>query len=125
MKQRIFLIIIAMLGLAALSCSLFNAFSKSDGLSFSPDTLPDGQVDQTYSAVVSLSNQRTPAFEMSVSDDSLPPGLIGTFDKDKQTYTLAGKPTQAGTFTLTLSALCYGTNVSGQSGEKVYKLVVK
>ncbi len=116
---------IAALAAAALSCNLVTSFVESTKLRFSPDTLPDGQVGQAYKAVISLSNQHTPAFRMDAKDESLPPGLKGTFDKDQQTYTIEGTPTQAGTFSLTVSALCYGTNVSGQSGEKEYTLVIK
>ena len=125
MKKTFFTIIVVALALATFSCSLFTISSKSDALQFSPDTLPDGQVGQAYKVIISLSNQRTPAFNMGASQDRLPPGLTGTFDQDKQTYTLEGTPNQAGTFSLTISALCYGTNVSGQSGEKEYKLVIK
>jgi len=125
MKKTIFTIIVFALALVTISCSLVNISSKSDVLQFSPDTLPDGQVGQAYKVVISLSNQRTPAFNMGGSQDRLPPGLKGAFDQEKQTYTLAGTPTQAGTFPLTVSALCYGTNVAGQSGEKEYRLVIK
>jgi len=62
---------------------------------------------------------------MGAGNDRLPPGLKGTFDQAKQAYTIDGAPTQAGTFPLTISAVCYGTNVSGQSGEKEYRLVIK
>jgi hypothetical protein len=125
MKKAIFTIIVIALAFATFSCSLVNISLKSDALQFSPDTLPDGQVGQAYKVVISLSNQRTPAFNIGAGTDRLPPGLKGTFDQEKQTYTLDGTPTQAGTFSLTVSALCYGTNVSGQSGEIEYRLVVK
>ena len=125
MKKFIFTIIIVVLASITFSCSLFNISLKSDTLQFSPDTLPDGQVGQAYKVVISLSNQRTPAFNMGAGIDRLPAGLKGTFDQAKQTYTLEGTPTQAGTFPLSISALCYGTNVSGQSGEKEYRLVIK
>ena len=125
MKKAIFIIIFAALAFVTFSCNLVNISLKSDVLQFSPDKLPDGQVGQAYKAVISLSNQRTPAFNMGADKDSLPPGLTGIFDQEKQTYTLAGTPTRAGTFSLTVSAVCYGTNVSGQSGEKEYRLVIK
>jgi hypothetical protein len=125
MKKSIFSIIIVVLALVTFSCSLLNISSKSGALQFSPDTLPDGQVGQAYKVVISLSNQHTPAFNMGAGNDRLPAGLKGTFDQAKQTYTIDGTPTQAGTFSLTISALCYGTNVSGQTGEKEYRLVIK
>ena len=125
MKKAIFTIIVVALALFTFSCSLFNISLKSDTLQFSPETLPDGQVVQAYKVVISLSNQRTPAFNIGAGTDRLPPGLKGVFDQEKQTYTIDGTPTQAGAFSLTVSALCYGTNVSGQSGEIEYRLVVK
>ena len=125
MKKAIFIIILVALALATLSCSLANISSKSEVLQFSPDKLPDVQVGRVYKVVITLSNQRTPAFNMGAGKDSLPPGLTGTFDQGKQTYTLAGTPSRAGTYSLTVSALCYGTNVSGQSGQKEYQLVIQ
>jgi hypothetical protein len=115
-----FLAIILLLTAPALACKLV-----SDELTFSPDALPEAQVGQPYSAVIGLSDQRTAAFSMGAPASSLPPGLTGTFDQDKQTFTISGTPTQAGTYPLTISAMCYGTNVSGQSGEKEYILVVR
>ena len=125
MKKVIFTIIVVALALVTFSCSLGNISLKSDVLQFSPDTLPGGQVDQAYKVVITLSNQRTPAFNMGAGDDHLPPGLKGAFDQEKQTYTIEGTPTQAGAFPLKISAVCYGTNVSGQTGEKEYQLVIK
>jgi hypothetical protein len=125
MKKLFFTIIVVVLALVTFSCSLGNISSKSDVLQFSPDTLPDGQVGQAYKVVVGISNQRTPAFNLGAGNDRLPPGLKGTFDQGKQTYTIEGTPIQAGTFSMTISALCYGTNVSGQSGQKEYRLVIK
>jgi hypothetical protein len=125
MKNGLIWIAAAVLAFATLSCSLFTASSKSEGLQFSPAVLPDGQVGQAYQALITLTNQRTPAFDMSAAADTLPPGLTGTFDQDKQTYTLSGTPTQAGSYSITLTARCYGTNVSGQSGAADYKLVIR
>jgi hypothetical protein len=125
MKKLFFTIIVVVLALVTFSCSLGNISSNSGALQFSPDTLPDGQVGQAYKVVISLSNQRTPAFNLGAKKESLPAGLAGTFDQGKQTYTIEGTPIQAGVFPLTISALCYGTNVSGQSGEKEYRLVIK
>ena len=123
MKNALVLIFI-LLGFAAGSCRLLSPSATSVELQFSPDTLPEGHVGKPYAAVITLSNQRTPAFEIGVPEDSLPPGLTGEFDQDKQTYTLSGTPTQPGTYSLKISAICYGTNKSGQSGEKEYQLVI-
>jgi hypothetical protein len=45
--------------------------------------------------------------------------------KESRPILIEGTPTQAGAFPLTISALCYGMNVSGQSGQKEYRLVIK
>jgi hypothetical protein len=125
MKKAMIALVVVMLGVATLACSLFTAADRSGALVFSPDKLPEGQVGQVYTAVVTLSHQRTPAFGMSAGEDGLPAGLEGSFDQDKQTYTINGTPTQAGTFSVTISAVCYGTNVSGQTGSQAYQLVIK
>jgi hypothetical protein len=101
------------------------ACSKSDKLVFSPDSLPEAKVDQPYSVTITLSNQRTPAFSMSAAEGDLPPGLTGVFDQEQQSYTISGTPSQAGTYKIGISVLCYGTQVSGQTGAKTYELVVK
>jgi len=125
MKKTILTIILVALAFVTFSCSLGNILSDSDVLKFSPDTLPDGQVGQAYKVVISLSNQHTPAFNMGAGQDQLPAGLKGAFNQQKQAYTIEGTPTRAGTFTLTVSALCYGTNAPGQTGQKEYTLVIK
>ena len=124
--KNMLLLVLAVLTLVTGSCRLFTpSTTPSDGLQFSPETLPDGEAGKPYTALITLSNQRTPAFEMGAPEDSLPPGLSGDFDQDKQTYILSGTPTRPGTYSLTITAICYGTNQSGQSGEKEYQLVVR
>ena len=117
------LLLVLCFAVPSLACETLT--STSTKLVFSPDTLPAAQVGQPYSAVVTLSNQRTPAFSMGADPESLPPGLTGEFNEDQQTYTISGAPTQAGTYPITVSALCFGTNTSGQQGEKSYQLIVK
>ncbi len=123
-KPRMILLCAAALALAGLACSLLTS-PGTPSLRFSPDVLPDGRAGQPYRAVIALSGQRTPAFQMGTRDESLPPGLSGAFDRDAQTYTLSGTPSRAGTFSFAVTALCYGTNVSGQSGAKEYRLVIR
>jgi hypothetical protein len=120
-----FLAIALLFAAPALACKLVSDAQVSDELIFSPDTLPEARVGQPYNAIIELSNQRTPAFSMGAPANSLPAGLTGAFDQDKQTYTIRGTPTIGGTYPLTISALCYGTNVSGQSGEKEFTLMVR
>ncbi len=112
-------LVLFLFALPALACG------TSDALVFSPDTLPPAQVGQPYTATLTLSNQRTPAFMFDADHKTIPPGLTTQFNQDKQTLTFGGTPTQAGQFKITVYAHCYGTNISGQSGEKVYALDVK
>jgi hypothetical protein len=136
MKKATFSIIVVVLALAMLSCSLVTSILKSNEpgntpepqtgeLVFSPDTLPDGQVGAAYEAVVTLSNNRTPAFRMEIDQGRLPHGLTGYFDGEKQTFTITGTPTEAGIYSFEVSAICYGTNRAGQMGSKDFTLVVK
>ncbi len=139
MKKITVPLVIAVLAIVSLSCRFVtSAFTKEtteptpdyefepvyDELTFSPDTLPEGQVGEEYSAVITLSGQRTPAFAMGAPEWDLPEGLTGTFDEDEQTYTIEGIPLEAGTFELTVSAECYGTQVSGQTGGMDYTLII-
>jgi hypothetical protein len=140
MKKISVPLIIVALAIASLSCrfatSMFTQETQeptpdyhfepvTDELIFSPDTLPEGMQGEEYQAVITLTGQRTPAFEIGAPENSLPMGLEGTFDQDNQTYTIEGVPLEAGTFDLAVSAVCYGTQVSGQMGEKDYQLVIK
>ena len=140
MKKITVFLVIFVLAIVSISCRFVtSAFTQDtpeptfdyhfepvyDELIFSPDTLPEGQVGEEYKAVITLSGQRTPAFEMGAQEMALPEGLTGTFDQDQQTYTIEGMPLESGSFTLTVSAVCYGTQVSGQTGEREYTLEIK
>ena len=95
-------------------------------LVFSPTELPGAQTGQPYSVTISVSQNQTPVGDMYVSAGSPPPGLRLAFAGRGQATSadLSGTPTAAGTYTFTVSAWCLGTNVSGQSGEQAYTLIV-
>lgn len=95
-------------------------------LVFAPDTLPDAAVGVPYSAVITISGNLTPVFRIS-ADLELPAGLALGYDPDVRgnRAELRGTPTVAGTYTLTISAWCLGTNVSGQTGSHAYTLLVR
>ena len=90
-------------------------------LSFAPDSLPDGTVAQPYRTVITISGSQTPVGNMS-ADAGLPPGLTLHWDEsaDRNVAELSGTPTTAGTYQLTISAWCLGTNVNGQTGSRRY-----
>jgi hypothetical protein len=118
-KSSLVFLIFILFAIPAVACE------TSYSLVFSPESLPEAHVGKPYTVIITLSNQHTPAFSMDMPPDNLPAGLTGTFDEEKQTYTIAGIPLQAGVYSARLSAVCYGTNVSGQTGEKDYQIVVK
>ncbi len=95
------------------------------GLQFSPDKLPDASAGQAYEAIITVSNNATPVGDIYVGGGALPDGMTLVFTRgSSNSATLSGTPTTAGTYVFTVSAWCLGTNVSGQSGERNYSLVV-
>ena len=94
-------------------------------LVFAPAELPEAQVGKAYAASISISGNVTPVGSMSVDSSTLPTGLEFSFDETTRAATISGTPTVSGTFKITVSAWCYGTNVSGQTGEHEYELVVR
>lgn len=95
-------------------------------LSFSPETLPDAPVGVRYSAVITITGNQTPVFQIS-ADLEMPAGLTLVYDPDVRgnRAELTGTPTTAGRYNLTISASCLGTNVNGQTGSHAYTLVVR
>lgn len=95
-------------------------------LTFSPDALPDATVGVPYSAAITISGNQTPVGDF-FPEASLPPGLIWSWDEtvNRNIGMMTGTPTTAGTYQVTLSAWCLGTNVSGQTGSREYTLVVR
>ena len=108
-----------------LAAALLACGDRRPALVFSPAELPQAQVGQPYSATFSISGNVTPVGDMFVDTGTLPPGLQLTFDEASRTAELSGTPTEAGTFKFTVGAWCFGTNVSGQTGQREYELVVK
>jgi len=96
----------------------------AEGLIFSPEELPDARAGVSYEATISISQNGTPVGGISLADGTLPPGLELVFMDAEETAILAGTPTQEGTYTLIVSAWCFGTQESGQTGDKQYTLVV-
>jgi len=95
-------------------------------LQFSPATLPDAQVGSSYAATITVSQAVTPVGGASVQDGALPAGLNLVLAKEPiNTIQISGTPTVAGTFSFTIDAWCYGTQVSGQTATPGYTLVVK
>lgn len=122
---------------ASITCSLFvpasqptespdeSYFGPTGGpLKFSPDTLPDAQVGIAYDAEIQISLNNTPVGDFFISEGELPEGLEFTFLDGENAATIVGTPTEGGTYTFTVTVWCFGTQVSGQTGEKTYSLTV-
>lgn len=109
--------------LASISCVLF--YPSGGALEFQPDELPNGQLGAVYETEIHVTENRTPVGDFSIARGALPAGLeLIKLEGEEDTAMISGAPEEAGTFTFTISVWCYGTNVSGQTGEKEYTLVV-
>jgi hypothetical protein len=99
-----------------------------EALRFSEDQLPAGVANEPYVVSIFISGNRTPVGGASVSSGELPDGLAVDVATGAQgalsAVQIHGTPTTPGSYTFTISVWCYGTNVSGQTGDKQYTLVV-
>ncbi len=109
--------------LSTLACMLFTP--PRGPLKFDPAVLPDAQVGVPYEAKVSISDYATPAGDFSISEGTLPGGLTLEKIEGESAARISGTPQEAGSFTFRIFVWCYGTNVSGQVGEKEYTLTVQ
>jgi hypothetical protein len=114
-----------LLPLVVLSTAVLACACTSARLVFSPPALPDARVGQPYEATIAVSGNHTPVFLIAVDSEQLPPGLTLQYEHNASTAEIRGVPEQAGEFEFTVRATCYGTNVSGQTGEQRYKLRVE
>ena len=120
---KAFFVVLLTLSLSAMSVAACDV--GRGALQFSPDRLPGAQVGQPYEAIITVSNNATPVGDIFVGGGALPDGMTLDFTRGSSSSgTLTGTPTTAGTYVFTVSAWCLGTNVSGQSGEQNYSLVV-
>lgn len=92
-------------------------------LQFTPDALPDADVGKPYRAEVAVSGNSTPVGGMNA--EGLPPGLTLHFTRDDKSAVIDGTPVKAGTYPVKVTAWCFGTNISGQTGEHGYRIVVR
>jgi hypothetical protein len=99
--------------------------SPRPALKFDPEELPAGQLNIPYEVQVQVSQNVTPVFTMSISEGALPAGLTLEYVENDDFARITGSPHETGTFKFTISAMCYGTNVSGQAGQMEYTIVVK
>ena len=93
-------------------------------LSFVPTTLPIVEAGQPYEATVTIQDYKTDVGDIYLSAGELPPGLVLEYSSGDSAK-IIGTPEQTGIFSFTIAAWCFGTNVSGQTGEQTYELVVE
>lgn len=89
-----------------------------------PDKLPNAHIGEMYHVEIQLTNAKTPPFYFYVVEENLPKGLEFKWEDRKPLAILEGTPEESGTFTITLSVGCLGTNISGQIGSKEYVLII-
>ena len=95
-------------------------------LGFDQQALPDAYVGVAYDATINVTGNVTPVGAFSISGGALPTGLsIERVPRADAAGHIFGTPTTPGTVTFTISVWCYGTNVSGQTGNKQYSVTVR
>ena len=101
------------------------SFIERPPLVFSPDKLPNAHIGEMYHVKIQLTNAKTPPFYFYVVEENLPKGLEFKWEDRMPMAILEGTPEKSGTFTITLSVGCLGTNISGQVGSKEYLLIIE
>jgi hypothetical protein len=124
MKKKRFTaaLVISLTFLFTISCFLFAA--PRGPLNFDPDNLPGAKVGVPYDVKVTIAQNVTPVGQISISEGALPQGLKLEKLQGEDTARIYGTPVEAGTFTFKIFVWCYGTNISGQTGEASYTITV-
>jgi hypothetical protein len=121
MRTRLVLAILLLVALVTQACG-----TGRPALLFEPAELPAGMVGLPYAATVTVIQNETPVGDIYLSSGQLPAGLLLEFVRGAANATaqITGTPTVSGSFPVTIAAWCLGTNVSGQTGEKTYTIVI-
>jgi hypothetical protein len=138
-RKTLFIVTLILLtALVSMSCLLFTGrtrtpqpeeeefFGPTGGpLKFEPDSLPVAQAGVMYKAEIHITGNNTPVGDFSISEGALPAGLALVFQDGEDAAIISGIPEETGTFVFTVSVWCFGTQVSGQTGEQEYSVVVE
>ena len=136
-KKIIRILSAVLIVMITLACSLFTGTQETPTpdpyifepvltpLKFEPESLPNAQTGVEYEVEIRISDNVTPVNNISISSGTLPTGLELVFVDGEDAATISGVPEETGMFTFTISAGCFGTMVSGQTGEKEYVIVVE
>ncbi len=98
---------------------------KRPDMVFAPAQLAEARVGQPYHATITVSGNVTPVGGFQISSGSLPEGLKFTREDRASLAVISGTPEKAARTSFTVSVWCYGTNVSGQTAERRYELIVR
>lgn len=123
MKKRRNLFTLPALMLLLLLTSCLTPF-YSPVLEFSPTNLPKARLGAFYEVTVRVSRNQTPVGEFSISQGSLPNGLKIERVVGEDAIRILGIPEETGPSRFTISVWCFGTNASGQTGQRQYTIMV-
>ena len=138
-EKRKIIYVLILLPVLSLACSaltrILSATSTSEPeptfepvttlLLITPTSLPKGQVGLMYEVKMQITQNVTPVGDMMIQAGELPAGLEFVFLDGEDAAQIIGVPQDAGVFEFTVYAWCFGTQVSGQTLEKKYRIVVK
>lgn len=136
LAKKHLLVFMLTLSLSTLACQLFSKpqfqirpepflQNTRPELVFTPDTLPDAEAGVPYEVTIQISQNETPVGDFQIVRENCPDGLTYEFVEGEDNARIFGVIRKSGTYKFKVSVWCYGTNVSGQTGEKEYTLVVK
>jgi hypothetical protein len=125
MRKKSYSSVLFALAVLLVTASCYLITTPRGPLKFEPATLPDAQVGVPYDARITISGNVTPVMQFSTGDGQLPDGLSLQRAENEDAVRIVGTPSAPGTFTFKVFAWCYGTNVSGQEGNREYTITVQ
>jgi len=93
---------------------------QAAGVSITTTTLPNGTLDVSYSSVILASGGCTP-YKWAVASGTLPAGVSATPTANTTSLDLTGTPSQAATYSFTISV----TGCGGHASEMPYQVVIQ
>jgi hypothetical protein len=106
--------------LPSLLLLLFATRCFGSGVKITTTSLPNGTVDTGYSGVISASGGCTP-YKWAVFTGKLPTGLKKKPSTDTESLDLSGTPTEAGTYSFSVTV----TGCGGHESTEAYEVVIQ
>ena len=94
-------------------------------LKIEPASLPKGELGADYEVQIFVRDNVTPISSVIIFEGALPAGLELVFVDGDDSFTIRGEPEETGSFPFTVAVSCFGTMVSGQTGQMEYTLIVE